>query len=202
MGRHSSPENVHYYRSLMGWFFPWVLVAVVAAVAVWIAVDALGGPDVGAAANKGGPGSGSRIAATPTTTPSHRRRPSHSPTPKPSPKPRPSHSPASTPSPTATPAPAAPLITEGVTAQVLNGTSSPSADDDMARRLGDLGYQIVAVRPASRTYEATTVFWSYPSSQSAAEALARHFGWVAQPKPANLSPTVAIHVVVGVDEAT
>jgi hypothetical protein len=44
VGRHSSPEASAYLRSLAAWFVPWFLVAAVAGVAVWIALDALQGP--------------------------------------------------------------------------------------------------------------------------------------------------------------
>jgi len=37
-------------------------------------------------------------------------------------------------------------------------------------------------------------------AQEAAERLAARQGWIAQPKPENLSDTVALHVVVGEDE--
>ncbi|HEV3472033.1 MAG TPA: LytR C-terminal domain-containing protein, partial [Actinomycetota bacterium] len=70
-----------------------------------------------------------------------------------------------------------------------------------ADRLSELGYEVVAIEGSSKQYPATTVFWSHPRAQDAAEALAERFGWLAQPKPANLSATVDIHVVVGSDEA-
>ena len=70
----------------------------------------------------------------------------------------------------------------------------------MADRLAGLGFVIEAVEGSSKTYPATTVFWSYPEAEDAARALAERFGWVAEAKPANLSETVAIHVVVGEDE--
>ncbi len=70
----------------------------------------------------------------------------------------------------------------------------------MADRLASLGYQVVAVQGASKQYPITTVFWSTPESQAAAEALATRFEWVAQEKPANLSDSVSFHVVIGNDE--
>jgi hypothetical protein len=84
--------------------------------------------------------------------------------------------------------------------QVLNATSSSSADDMMADRLASLGFDVISVDSASGSYPRTTVFWSYPEATAAAEALARRFGWVVDEKPSNLSATVALHVVVGDDE--
>ena len=43
MGQHSSPSEWHFYRSVVMWFLPWVVIAGVIGVAVWIGVDALGG---------------------------------------------------------------------------------------------------------------------------------------------------------------
>jgi hypothetical protein len=93
------------------------------------------------------------------------------------------------------------LITKGVTVQVLNGTMKSNAARAVADRLSSLGYSIVTVEESSRVYSETTVFWSTDASREAASALAEHFGWVAEPKPANLADTVSLHVVVGADEA-
>ncbi|MFN2490139.1 MAG: LytR C-terminal domain-containing protein [Actinomycetota bacterium] len=197
MGRHSSPDQAPFLRSVMGWFLPWALVAAVAAVAVFLGVSALGPddvrtPPVGAAANE----------RTPTPDATERSTPTPTPTPKPTKtkKPKPKPTPTKTPKPKPTPKPTPDLITEGVTVQVLNGTSSTTADDAMAARLESLGYSIVAVTPASVDYSRTTVFWSYEGAREAAKVLAERFGWRSGPKPANLSPTVALHVVVGADE--
>ncbi len=92
------------------------------------------------------------------------------------------------------------LITEGINVQVLNGTADTSADDAVAARLSGLGFRIEAIDDSSAAYARTTVFWSYPEAQKAAEALATRMGWIAKPKPENLSATVALHVVVGEDE--
>jgi hypothetical protein len=204
VGRHSSPEQSPFVRSLAGWFLPWALVAAVAIVAVWIAVDALQGPlktsPPASAATRSTPTASAIPSATPsrparTKAKAHheRARDRHdrdkgSTRAKPKPSPKPSPSPE-------------PIIAEGVTVQVLNGARSPSADDAMAARLARLGFQIVATGSASKSYDETTVFWSYSSARRAAEALADHFGWVSGPRPANLSDLVAIHVVVGNDEA-
>ena len=184
MGRHSSTEQGPFVMSLVAWLLPWVLIAAVAGVAVSIAVDALG-----------------RDALETSPPPAAATSPSPSPTPSPSPiaSPTPTRTrPAKTsPKPTET---EVPLITEGVTVQVLNATSSSSADDMMADRLASLGFDVISVDSASGSYPRTTVFWSYPEATAAAEALARRFGWVVDEKPSNLSATVALHVVVGDDE--
>ena len=70
----------------------------------------------------------------------------------------------------------------------------------MARRLADLGFEIVAVGQASRVYGDTTVFWSSTSSRPAARALGKRFGWKIDPAPGSLSTAVDVHVVVGSDE--
>lgn len=93
------------------------------------------------------------------------------------------------------------LITEGISVQVLNGTLQPDAGEGMSTRLTELGFTVVAVEESSRAYSETTVFWSVPEAEQAARALADRFGWIAEPKPENLSPDVSLHVVVGADEA-
>jgi LytR cell envelope-related transcriptional attenuator len=92
------------------------------------------------------------------------------------------------------------LITTGVTVQVLNATRAARADNRMATRLEKLGYTIVAINPAATRYRTTTVFWSRRAGRAAALALASRFGWSAARRPANLSDSVTIHVVVGGDE--
>ena len=93
-----------------------------------------------------------------------------------------------------------PLITEGVTVQVLNATGQAGADEAMVRRLQRLGFEVAAVVTAARIYDDTTVFWSSSDDRKAGQALARRFGWRSGSKPANLSSSVDVHVVVGRDE--
>ncbi len=93
------------------------------------------------------------------------------------------------------------LQVKGVTLQVLNATTDRKADTRMAQRLRGLGYEVVAVHPASRIYRRTTVFWSHSEEKEASIRLARHFSWPAEHKPRNLSGSVTAHVVVGQDEA-
>ena len=169
----------------------WAVIAVVAGVAVWFIVGALGATDLqrplAAERDKGDKGakeaapaptvSGIRVVATPEI-------------PQPTP----------TPSQTESAPKDVDLITEGITVQVLNGTADPAAARTMADGLSGLGFTVVAVEESSQPYPQTTVFWSTDASQEAAVALAERNGWVAQPKPANLADTVSLHVVVGADE--
>lgn len=166
---------------------PWLLFAAVVGIAVWFLVGNLGGDEptvpVAQETEKQSPtptpeASESLVVASPTETPET------------SPQPKPSQ----------TDGAEEELIVEGINIQILNSTSDTSADDAVADRLSALGFRIENLESASRTYPRTTVFWSYPEAREAAERLAARFGWVAEPKPANLSDTVALHVVVGNDE--
>jgi hypothetical protein len=84
--------------------------------------------------------------------------------------------------------------------QVLNAANAPGLEDAMGARLESLGYRVVVTGQAATVYERTTVFWSNASARPAAKALAERFRWVARRKPANLSSSVSMHVVVGTDE--
>ena len=191
MGRHSKGDQGPFYRSLLGWFVPWLLVAAVVGVAIWFLVDAIGGEEVASS-------SGDR---TPTASPSPTAAPSPTETAIVLASPKPTSSPASKPKPEKSQDPKdVALITEGINIQVLNGTTDTAADDALADTLTGLGFTVEAIEDSSKAYPRTTVFWSYPEAQEAAEALAARMGWLAQPKPENLSDTVALHVVVGTDE--
>ena len=187
MGRHSSGSQFHFYKSVFGWILPWLVVAGLLGVGIWIGVDALSNDDE---------------IETPPLTAAESPSPSPSPTPEaPSAEPsptetEPSRKPSAKPSPKQT---EPELITENMTVQVLNGTGDPSADELMADRLAQLGFDVVALGGSSKAYATTTVFWSYTESQEAAEALAAKEGWAVGPKPSNLSTTVALHVIVGDD---
>jgi hypothetical protein len=190
MGRHSSHSDFAFYRSVVGWLLPWLLIAAVFATGVWFAVDALGG---------GGDGEPKVASTAETPTPKSTKSPS--------PKPDPSRSrEAAGGTPGGSPFEGGgkedgdvKLITEGITIQVLNGTGSALAGTDMSDELSGLGFEVVVVNEASKAYELTTVFWSSEAAREAAEALAGRFGWVAEPKPANLTDSVSLHVVVGAD---
>ena len=190
MGRHSSPEQGHFYRSIIAWALPWLMIAAAVIVAVYIAVDAVGKDDTPIAPVAGSSPTDDRTAEVETETPV----PAETAEPKETKDPRPQR----------TKQPEKDdqdLITAGVTVQVLNGTGATDADDRMADRLSTLGFDVISVEGSSAQYPATTVFWSFPGSREAAERLAARFDWVAKEKPSNLSSTVDIHVVVGADEA-
>ena len=190
MGRRSSPDQGPFYRSFFSWIGLWAMIAAVTGIAVWLLVGAIGGgepqrsvasaPTAEEEADPDPTVSGLRVAAEPDPTPTE------------DPVERSTSEPKEEP---------VKLITKGVTVQVLNGTMKPNAALAVADRLSSLGYSIVTVEESSRVYSETTVFWSSDASREAATALAEHFGWVAEPKPANLADTVSLHVVVGADEA-
>jgi LytR cell envelope-related transcriptional attenuator len=186
MGRHSSPEQAPFYRSIIGWLLPWLMIAAAVFVAVWIAIDAVGQDDLK-----------TPVASRPTP----RQTESAEPSVQPSATPEPRETEEAEPKPDKTQEPTDELITAGISVQVLNGTAVTDADDRMASRLSTLGYEVVSVEGSSKQYPATTVFWSVPEAQEAAERLAARFGWEVGPKPENLSTTVDLHVVVGTDEA-
>jgi hypothetical protein len=190
VGRHSSPEHSAFLRSLFGWFVPWVLVAVVAGVAVWIAVGALGRGQLDAPPPP---------AASPSEPSS--AEPEPEPTSSPEPTPSPDRTPRNPEEPDEPREPQVELITEGISIQVLNATQTSGAATRIATRLSDLGFEIAAVGEAASIYRRTTVFWSSPDSEDAARALARRLGWRRDPAPANLSRSVPVHVVVGLDES-
>lgn len=193
MGRHSSEQQWPFYRSVVVWFAPWVVIGAVVVAALWIGLGAIvgggGGPShhASAAAVSPKPSVTETPSETPSTSPTREVTPTPQVTRKPKPKPKPTKKPA--------------LITKGVSVQVLNATGVTEAGQRMADRLASEGFQIVAVGSAFGHYTKTTVFWATPSAKPAAEALAGHFGWEEGPKPANLSSTVDVHVIVGDDEA-
>jgi len=192
MGRHSSPNQGPFLKSFFGWLGLWLMIAVVTGVGVWLTVAAIGGPEA------------RRSVASEAREPEREQAADRSPAPTVSGALITTETPAvETPArvPAEEPREKKKLVTEGMSVQVLDGTTSATAAQGLADRLAGLGYTVVAVEEASRTYQETTVFWSTESSREAALALAERFGWVAEPKPANLSPDVSLHVVAGADEA-
>jgi hypothetical protein len=182
MGQHSSGNRWPYIRSMIGWFLPWVLIAGVVAMAVWVAVDVVGKDD-------------GAQTATQLETPVEAEEPTPEEIESEEPEPEPVETLEEI---VETPEPE--LITEGVTLQVLNGTPDDTVDERVADELAQMGFEVVAVQDSSRTYSETTVFYSNPESEEAAIALAEQEGWVVEPKPENLSSEVDLHVVIGVDE--
>ena len=183
MGRHSSPRQWRYHLSILKYALPWILVAVVGVSAVWAGVGALGDDELD-------PSKG------PVVSESEDPRPRAEPTSRATPV-EPEETPEEF---AAEPEEEVSLITEGMTVQVLNGTSVGGVDQTMADRLEGLGFQVVNVVPAAINYTETTVLWSYAESEDAAARLAERFGWQVKPKPDNLSTQVALHIVVGADE--
>lgn len=191
MGRHSTGDPTPFYRSAAVWFVPWAVGGVVAIAAIWIAIDAVG--NIGSSAPQSetkqeqdkGPGAAateSSPAASPETTPSPTPSPKESRTPKEDKKPDDLK-----------------LITEGVSVQVLNGTTSDEVDDAIAEQLEVLGFDVAAVNPY-HSIPKSIVYWSSPEAQEAGEALAERLGWKHAFKPAELSGEVDLHVYIGEDE--
>jgi hypothetical protein len=187
-GRHSTDDDGAYVRSLIGWFVPWSLVALVVGAGIVTLVDWVGAPEVTPP-----PAPHVRASPSPTTSPTEIVLAS------PSPKPSPTRE--EKPSPTPKDRSDVRLITKDINVQVLNGTSDPDAAERMAQKLIGLGYRVESVGDSSKSYGETTVFWSYVEARRAGEALAERFDWVSGEKPSNLSSEVAVHVVVGADEA-
>ena len=192
MGRHSTHQQTEFVRSAVMWFLPWVLAAVVGIGALWVAVDAaLGGSGASPDSDPAGrPAVGGDGSPTPDDD-------LGSPSPSPSPTPTPTQDRSGGSKKKEKPE----LISDGVSIQVLNGTSSSEVDDAIADKLEGLGFEIVAVNTWQAT-PATVVYWSTPDDQKAATLLADRFGWEAQPKPPELSSEVRLHVLIGADEAT
>jgi hypothetical protein len=185
MGQHSSPEQWPFYRSVVGWFLPWVMVAGVVGVALWVAVASLGGDDGASPAlsRDRSPSPKTEVVA-PVVPPTETAKPKKEKPPKPEETEAEEE-----------------LIVDGITVQVLNASGTPGAEDPVTTELTELGFEIVTVVDASKIYEETTVFWSTNESRPAAEALAARFDWIVESKPANLSVDVSVHVVVGRDQA-
>jgi hypothetical protein len=190
VGRHSSTDRWPFLRSVTGYAVPWVVIAALVGVAVWIAVGAVGGDPVSVG------------DASSETSPSAESSPAPSPTP----------------APTGTPGnevarkdkkqgggrittPDDELVTSGILVQVLNGTGGiEGAAEMMANRLTRLGYEIYAIN-TGLTIDRTTVYWTTDPGKEAAISLAAHFGWDVGVAPPSLSEEVDIAVVVGPDEA-
>ena len=187
-GRHSTGDDGAYLRSLIAWFVPWSLVALAVGAGIVFLVDWAGAPEV-----RPPPASHVRASPSPTSSPAEVVVATPSPEPSPTPSPEPS--------PTEEHRSDVKLITKDVNVQVLNGSSDPAAAERMAQRLSRLGFRVESIEDASTPYPETTVFWSYPEARRAGLALAERFDWTAEEKPENLSAEVAVHIVVGADEA-
>jgi hypothetical protein len=193
MGRHSSHQQVDFMKSAFMWFLPWLLAAVVGIGAVWIGVDAaLGGDSSGPAdeppARAGAAADPSpSVDATPPETPVEESPPEKE-NEKPAEKEPKDKQEKKKPR----------LISDGVRVQILNGTTLSDADDRIASELEALGFEIVATNAWHAT-PISVVYWSTPEDERTATLLADKLGWVAQPKPEELSTEVQLHVLVGAD---
>jgi hypothetical protein len=85
------------------------------------------------------------------------------------------------------------------TVQVLDGGAGRERTAEVVAALRTLGYQVVAVNRAVRTYQVTTVFYSQGQEESARALRARDSRFVAIDENPNLSQGVALHVIVGTD---
>ena len=213
MGRHSMRARWHFIRSVISWAAPWVVGLVVTGVLVWLAASALTGDGRPASASGPGPVGAREEKGAPAEKPSPGGSASPSSSPSKASTPRPPSSPSKA-SASGSPAPSRsgrasskhvpagrPLITRGVTVQVLDTTGHPDVAQRWARRLTRLGYRVVSVAPGIGPYPRTTVFWSRAPDRAAARALAVRFGWKAGPRRPSLSPSVSVHLVMGRDEA-
>jgi len=188
MGRHSSDSQLPFYRSFARWLIPWLAVALIAGISVWVGVGALGSGPLET------PSPASDAQPTDDPSPQPTVTPEAEPTIEPTPTEEPEEEPKE-------PKAKGPPKGRGLTVQVLNGTGVEEANDRIAAELEELGYEIINLEGASKAYAATTVYWSYEEARKPALRLAEHYGWEAGPKPENLSSTVALHIIVGADEA-
>jgi hypothetical protein len=194
MGRHSSHQQVDFMKSAFMWFLPWLLAAVVGIGALWIGIDAALGGDSDSPSDQRPGRAGAAAGPSPSTEATATETPVVESPPEtedddpakdqPKDKPRKKKQPR--------------LISDGVRVQVLNGTTLPDADDRIATELEALGFEIVATNDWHAT-PISIVYWSTPADQKAATLLADKLGWIAQPKPAELSTEVRLHVLVGAD---
>jgi hypothetical protein len=85
------------------------------------------------------------------------------------------------------------------TVQVLDGGAGRQRTNEVVAALRRLGYQVVAVNKAVRTYNVTTVFYSWGQEASARALRARDRRFAEIEANSDLNQRVALHVVVGTD---
>lgn len=85
------------------------------------------------------------------------------------------------------------------TVQVLDAGAGPRRTSQAADRLTELGYRVVAINEAARSYAATTVFYSHGREPAARALRGRDHRFVAIGPNPNLSEKVDLHVLVGTD---
>jgi len=88
----------------------------------------------------------------------------------------------------------------GVTVQVLNGVWVTGLAHRVADQVRTAGYDVVAAKTALGSYSVSRVYYT-DGHRADAEAFKDRFPAfaVVEPAPANLSPRVALHVVIGKD---
>lgn len=85
------------------------------------------------------------------------------------------------------------------TVQVLDGVGASPLLDVLAAALEEMGYEVVALNPASTDYAVTTVLYS-EGREAAAEALQARDPRITERRPnPGLSEDVDLHVVLGAD---
>ena len=153
-------------------------------------------------------GQGNPVISAPTpsdpdTPVETRTEVSETPTGSSTPSTEPSATPSETASPAASPSPAATSADDrsAISVQVLDATGGDG--DALAAAVEDLrelGYQVVASSRAVRTYDRSTLFFSDGHRADAAQIQQDlpEFG-VIEEKPDNLSDSVDVHVIVGLD---
>lgn len=188
MARHSPPGDRSFVLSVARHLAGAVALVLGVAAAFWgigqlrLPESAGDGPVISTAAPPQAPGPTATLTAPPATSPP--------------PPPPASPGPAGT-----QPPPSPPLAPSSITLQVLDAVLDDDgrATGDLARRLREAGYNVVAQHAAVRRYEVTAVFYT-PGFEQAARQVAATFGFQrVEVKPDNLSDTVQVHVVVGAD---
>jgi hypothetical protein len=194
--RHAHPNSWPFYASLMRALGRTLaLVAIVGAAAVFgfrATGQSFPQPSTGGTADPG------LEAPQGTEEAGQLDPPASPPPPAPSPAPVPEVEPPPTPVPEVGPPPASPPL-GSLTVQVLDGVGDRAGAQAAAAVLEELGYDVVVVNPAVRTYAETTVFYG-DGRQADAEALRDRdprFGVLAPNE--GLAAHIDLHVVVGKD---
>lgn len=224
-GKHSVPDDNSFWLSLGRHLGAAVALVLVVAAAFWTVGQVRGPetdgpvvageptpaattPDADASPDPTGePTDDPVVTPEPSGDPTGEPEPSAEPSPSPEPSPTPTPSPTPSPTPTATPTPKPSATASGsfapgdISVQILDAVLDDGGDKAGAARdrlRGD-GYRVVASNKASRVYDVTTVFYT-AGNEAKARQIAKQYGFKAvEPKPDNLSDSVAVHLVVGRD---
>lgn len=197
--KHSSDDDNTFVLSLLRHVGAAVALVVVVAAAFWGVgrITGSGTPEVaveGETDISPTPGSGTD---TPSGTDSE---PSAAPTGTASGTEQPSETGTAPSAPATSSEPAVTMDPGTITIQVLD--ADPGADAPSKKVADDLaaaGYDIIASNRASREYTATTVFYTAGNEDAARQVAAAIGASEVDEKPANLSDSVKVHVVVGTD---